>query len=925
MHKILTLLFVLMASNLFAQTGILKGKIIHEGSKSPYYDVTVTLPKVKIATITSANGDYLFSKVPYGTYDMVISADGIEDVTMSVTVSNPVNEVEIVEIKSKEAASDTYQGDNSAVNVEDAGTEDENAASSAGQSVSSVLNSSRDPYLSAATFGWGQYFFRPRGYENDNNMLFLNGVPMNDLEEGGVFFNSWSGLNDVFRGRSQTLGLAPNEVNFGGIGQNTNLDASASNQRKGTRFTYTATNRSYRNRIMLTHNSGLNKNGWAYSLSFSKRWAYEGPIAGTFYDAYGYFGAIEKRFKRQGFSLMLVGAPIRRGKNGPATQEVIDIAGSNYYNPNWGYQNGKVRNSRILKTHQPLIILSHDYKIDSKTTLNSAVSYQFGETAQTGLDWFNNADPRPDYYKNLPSYYESQHEKDSILKDFAEDPSKLQINWDHFYEANRNNVIGGNKRSVYIVNENVEASKKLNANINLQTVISNHAVFHAGLSYQNQNNHNFQRVADLMGGQYWENINQFASRTFGNGGGFDQNDLKATSNIVKEGDSYGYDYNIHFQKANLFVQGVFNYNKFDFFVAGEMGYNNFYRTGNYQNGLYADNSYGDSKKINFLVGRAKGGFTYKLNGRNYFYINGSTGTRAPFVDNVIVSARTRNSVISNPTTEKVNSMEAGYLLRSPNIKARVTFFATDVQNATDIKRYYISGPVNNVEVSNSFANLVMQGINKRYTGLELGAEIKVTPSLSVNLAAAFTQAFYTSRPYSYLNVDNDTSATADNPKAFDTLYIKNYNVPSGPQTALQANLNYRNKRFWFATLTANYLANNWMDFAPNLRTTSGVDNVPYDSPLWHSLLDQKKLNNVFTVDAMFGKSWKVNKYLKKVPSNYFFNINIGVNNILNNKDIQLYGFENLRTSRSERDQNTFGPKYAYALGTTYFINCVLRF
>jgi hypothetical protein len=198
MHKILTLLFVLIAQGLFAQTGIIKGKIIHEGSKSPYYDVTITLPKVKIATITGANGDYLFSKVPYGTYDMVISADGMDDVTISVTVANPVNEIEIVEIKSKEAASDTYQGDNSAVNIEDAGTDDENAASSAGQSVSSVLNSSRDPYLSAATFGWGQYFFRPRGYENDNNMLFLNGVPMNDLEEGGVFFNSWSGLNDVF-------------------------------------------------------------------------------------------------------------------------------------------------------------------------------------------------------------------------------------------------------------------------------------------------------------------------------------------------------------------------------------------------------------------------------------------------------------------------------------------------------------------------------------------------------------------------------------------------------------------------------------------------------------------------------------------------------------------------------------------------------
>lgn len=910
-----------------AQTGMIKGKIVHEENGLPYVDVVVTLPKAKVSMTTGASGEYTFSKIPYGTYEMMISADGVEDVTVSVTVSASVNNIDDIRVQTKvKNATADYNVDNSVTNVEDASSDDDNSVSSGGQNVASVLNSARDPFLSAATFGWGQYFFRNRGYENDNNMLFLNGVPMNDLEEGGVFYNSWSGLNDVFRGRSQILGLAPNELNFGGNGLNTSLDASASNQRKGTRVTYTSTNRSYRNRVMFTHNSGLKKNGIAYSVSLSRRWAQNGPIQGTFYDAFGYFGAIEKRFKHHGISLMVVGAPIQRGKNGPATEEVFDLAGTHYYNPYWGYQNGKIRNSRVLKTHQPLFILSHDAKLDSKTTLNTAISYQFGSTAQSGIDWYNNADPRPDYYRYLPSYQESPVIRQQVADDLRNNPEKLQIDWDHLYEANRNNIIGGYRRSVYIVNENIEAIKKLNANINLQTVASDHAVFHAGVSFQSQSNHNYQRVADLMGGEYWENINQFAQRTFGNGSGYELNDANASSAIVKKGDKYGYDYTIHFTKAVGFVQGVFTYNKFDFFIAGEGGYNTFHRTGHVKVGLFEENSYGDSKIINFFIGRAKGGITYKLNGRNYFYLNGSSGNRAPFVDNVIISPRTRNSIISNPVSEKVNSMEVGYLLRSPNVKARLTFYATEVKNATDIKRFYVnssSAVVN--DVSNSFGNLIMQGINKRYTGLEFGTEIKISPSLTGSVAAAFTQAFYTSRPYGYIVLDNDTSAGSDNPTTFDTLYMKNYYVPSGPQTALQGSLNYRSKKFWFATLSANYMANNWMDFAPNARTKSAVDNVAPGSTIWNELIDQKKLNDAFTMDFMVGKSFKLDKIFKKIPSNYYLNINLGLNNLLNNRNIQLYGFENLRVTKSETDLERFAPKSAYALGRTYFLNAVLRF
>lgn len=918
MKNTLTLLFLLLSGSIFAQTGILKGRIIHDDTKLPYNEVSVTLKTMKMITSTNSLGEYQFSGIPYGTYEMVVSADGTSDQMINVTVNNAVNTVDDIALKSTVSTDPNYNVDNSTVNAEDASSEDESTNSSAGQNVSSVLNASRDAYLSAATFGWGQYFYRMRGYENDHNSLYLNGVPLNDLEEGGVFFNSWSGLNDVFRGRTITLGLAPTEFSFGGMGLNTTLDASASNQRKGTRITYTSTNRSYRNRVMVTHSSGLQKNGWAYSLSFSHRWAQEGQIKGTFYDAWGYYGAIEKHFKKQSLSLMVVGAPIKRGKNGPATKEVFDLAGTHYYNPYWGYQNGKVRNSRVLTTHSPLFVLSHEAEVSARTNLTTAVSYQIGETAQTGIDWQNSNDPRPDYYRYLPSYRDSLGDQQAVYNAIKANPTILQVQWDSLYEANRNNIAAGFDNSVYALNAVVETTKRLNIAMNLKSELNDHVTLYSGLAFQKQNNHNFVRVEDLLGGKYFLNVNAFAARTFG---GIIQDADKVNlldPNIKKVvGDTYGYDYNIHFSKASWFVQAMFVYNKVDFFLGTELGYTNFYRVGNYMSGLYVTNSYGKSASMTYFNPKVKGGLTYKINGRNYLYANASMGSRAPFVDNVVISPRTRNEMIASPVSEKFSSSEIGYLLRAPNVKGRLTFFASEVKDACDVKRFYS-------DVDGSFISMALQGINKRYTGVELGTEVKLSPSFSLGLAGAYTQAFYTSRPFIDVYSDNEIgtlNTTASGER--DTVYMKNYYVPSGPQATFQANLHYNSKYYWYGNLSFNYLANNWMDFSPTARTKDAVDNLVKDSEAWHNVIDQKKLPNFYTVDLMLGKSFKVNKYIKRASNQTMLVFTFGLNNILNNKNINLYGFENLRFKKEDAD--LFGPKYAYALGTQYFINLSLRF
>jgi hypothetical protein len=666
---------------------------------------------------------------------------------------------------------------------------------------------------------------------------------------------------------------------------------------------------------MATMNSGLLKNGWAYSLSISKRWAQEGNITGTYYDAYGYFAAVEKRFKHQGLSFMLVGAPIERGKSGPATEEVFALADDHYYNPYWGYQNGVKRNSRVAKSHQPLLILTHDAQLSTRTNLTTAVSYQFGESSQSRIQNYYSQSSDPTYYRNLPSYQTDSTLKAQVIAEIKADPTKLQMPWDRFIEGNRLNVAQGYGYSTYFLSDDVEYSKKLNVAVNLESNVSNHVTFYTGINYQNQNNHDFARVSDLLGGSFIENRNQFAVRNFA-GANLDQYNMLETNTKKQVGDTYLYDYNIHFAKGAWFAQGVMNYNKFDFFLSGETGFTGFYRTGNYKHAYYQNSSYGNSSSLNFFTYRGKGGITYKLNGRNYFYVNGAIGTKAPFVDNVMVSPRTRNLIISNPQNEKFQSIEAGYLLRSPNVKGRLTFYATDIKNASDIRRYF-------ADDSTSFVNLAMQGINKRYTGVEIGAEIKVSPSITCSFAGSIGQAFYTDRPTFNVFSDNDTSEVADKNPKLDTAYIANFYLPSGPQSAFQLGINYRNKRYWFFNANFNYLARNWIDFAPTHRTREGVGVNMLDSKEWNAIVDQMELPSFYTVDVTLGKSFKINKYLKFAGNNTYLNFNLGISNLLGNKDIKLYGFENMRTN--ETNPQWFAPKYAYALGRQYFLNFVLRF
>ena len=794
------------------------------------------------------------------------------------------------------------------------------------QNISSQLSAGRDPFLNAATFKFSAVRFRIRGYDADQFGTYINGIPMENLDNGFTPFGQWGGLNDVLRNRETTIGLDPTTFAFGEMGGLTNFDTRASRQRKQTSFNYALSNRNYVHRMMLTHSTGLNSKGWAFSFSGSRRWAEEGFTDGTYYNGWSFFGAVDKRFNdRHLLSFVAFATPTENGRQGSSVQEMVDISGNNFYNPFWGYQNGKKRNASVAKSFQPIGILTHDWKISDKTTLVTAGSFSFGKRSVSGLDWYNAADPRPDYYRYLPSYQLDPNYADQMREEMRNDVNKRQINWDALYNTNYGsnesiynvNGVAGNtvtgRRSHYIVEDRVVKTTKYNFNTTLNSTISEKVIFSAGITYQAQKNNYYKEVNDLLGGEFYADVNQFAERDFPTNPDAGQNDMNRPNRVLYKGDKFGYDYDINIKKGSAWLQGVFKFRKVDIFIATENSFTNFFRKGNVRPGLFKDNSFGKSTTHSFFNSSIKGGITYKIDGRNYIFANGSYASRAPFFENAYLAPRTRDFVQDNLKSEEIGSVEAGYVLNAPKLKLRATGYYTQFKNQLNVLTFY------NDEFRN-FVNYAISNIGKIHTGVEFGAEAKVYKGLSVNAAAAVGKYYYNTRQLATVTADNSSDLLSEN----DVVYSKNFFVPT-PQNAYTIGLDYRSPQFWFINVNFNFFDKMYLDFNPVRRTEAASSGVEVGSELWHDIIDQKQLDNQYTLDAFAGYSWMMNRKFKSMKKRTYLVFNLGVNNILDNRNIVSGGFEQLRFDFAEKNTNKFQDRKFYAYGTNFFASVGVRF
>lgn len=916
LYTVLLIFFFLPA---LAQTAEIKGKVL-DSYDNPVAGASVSLLNRRFETFTTVDGSFLLKEIPFGEYEITIQEEDYSTFVQAIKIESASLDLGVLPLQTSIGSDKT--GEIPAVTLDDDVTE-----STPGTNVSGVLTASRDVFAFAAAYTFSAGRFKIRGYENNNFVTLMNGIPVVDLTTGNTMFYLWGGLNDVVRSRDNSTGLAAAVYDFGGIGGATYIDSRATKQRKQLQVSYSASNRAYENRLMLTYGSGIKTGGWSYAVSASRRWAQEGYIPGTFYDGISYFGSIEKIIgTKHSISLTAFGTPTKRGKAAPSVQEMYDIAGTNYYNPNWGYQNGEKRNAAVNTTHMPVAILMHDWKINDKTSLKTSAGYIFGKNINSALDWYNAPDPRPDFYRNLPGYSDDPILAAQAAELLKNNEELRQLNWEHFYQSNNSNIvtiqnvngIAGNnvtgKRANYIIEDRIADHKIITVNSNLLTSISDVTELYGGISYQKQNTNYYKEVNDLLGADFYVDLNQYAEQDFPDDPNAIQNDLNNPNRIVKEGDRFGYDYEADINKGMIWLQPVFKFNKVDLFVSGQLTSTTFSRTGNVKNGLFPETSFGDSEKLDFFNYAAKGGTTYKINGRNFIVANAGYLTKAPEFQDAFISVRTRSQTVEKLSDEKIFAAEGGYLLKAPKMKLKAFVYLTDFSDQTKTVSFYHGD-------FRTFVNYTLSGIDTRHVGTELAAEFSVYKGVTVSGVAALGQYYYTSRPNAIVSADNNAGLLQSD----ETIYIKNFRVPGTPQNAYSLGLGYRAPQFWFINLSFNYFDEMWLEFNPTRRTTEAVDLLDTEGELFDEIISQQKLDPQFTIDFFGGKSWKLNNQFQSLKRNTFLVLNLGVNNILNNEEFITGGYEQLRFDFQEQNPNRFAPKYFYGFGTNFFANLTLRF
>ncbi len=930
-YIIFRLLLIFAALPVLAQSGV-KGKVIDAITTQALPDVQVSIEGTNAGVETDANGMFLLTdKLEFGEQVLIIRKQGYLLRRLPVVLTQgQILDLETITLDVDVTAEQATIGLISLTDNEIAGNDDD--ASS--YNVSGLLSAGRDVFLSAAAFDFSATFFRPRGLDNANSKLLINGIEMNKQFNGRPQWGNWGGLNDVQRNREFAMGLSPNDYNFGGVAGTTNIIMRASQERQGGRISYASANRSYTGRVMASYSSGLMANGWAYTVLGSRRFGDEGYIDGTLYDANSFSASVEKRFSdKHSLNLTAFYTPNRRGRATAITEEVFDLKGRKY-NPFWGNQNGEIRNSRIREIEEPVIMLNHYWDISEKTRINTNLGYQFGTIKSSRIDNGRFRNPSPEYYQNLPSYFlrfENPSAVDYENAYVAEQQfiNDGQLDWEAIYRRNINAATA--ELANIILQDDVIEDQQLSANVIISSQLNDNITLNGNVSYRGLNSENYAQVRDLLGAQGFLDIDNFSVQESQDGaeGSLPQSDLQNPNRVVREGDRYKYNYEIDADVVSGFAQAVFKYNKVDFHLSGNVSQTTYQRIGLYENGNFPGAaSLGPSEQLDFTNYGLKGGFTYKVTGRHILDVNGGYYTVAPGIRNSFSNARQNNDVVTGLESEQIQSIDASYIYRSPLVKARLTGYYTGFSQGTDIGFYFVEDLATlGSENGSAFVQEVITNIERRNVGMELGLEAQVTPTLKLKAAAAVGQNIFTNNPDLYLTSDDFEGELRFGD---GTTNLENLHVAAGPERAYQIGFEYRDPNFWWVGATANYFSNAYIDVSNLARSANfalDADGLPfndYDPEVAAGLLKQEQFDDYMLVNIIGGKSWKIN--------DYFVGFFATINNVLN-QEYRTGGFEqsrnanfrNLREDQNRENGPVFGPRYFFGNGTTYYVNAYIRF
>ena len=795
------------------------------------------------------------------------------------------------------------------------------------------VGSSSNLYTSNIGWTWSMARFKFRALDNKYNDVYINGVQANQVESGRFQYSNIGGMNDAAKNKDAANPFESNSFFMPGLGGATNYDFRASSMSTGSKLTLSGLNRNYTLRGVFSHGTGVNRNGWAFYGSLAYRWSNmeTAAVDGTFYNSLSYLLTLQKKWDN-GHSLNLAtwGNPTERAQQGASTDEAYWLANDRLYNPYWGYQGGKKRASRVVNDFAPTAMLTWDWQINEDMKLTTSAMMRYQLYSSTKLD-YSGTNPAPDYWKRFPSYnYDVWGATDgsndnldayNTAKEYWQSgPQARQINFDELYFSNQQ-LNKTQSDAIYWIQarHNDHLTTSLGSNFSWNT--DKDGKFNAGIQLSNTNGMHYQTVTDLLGGEYFHNIDRHLVGTYTDNDPRVDYDLNNPNRSLKVGDRYAYDYNIKVQKFNAYTSYARSMRMAHTYIAARLGGTRMWREGNMRNGLFADNSFGESGVAGFLDGGVKMAGTLNLGHGHAISLGAGFEAKSPNARDAFICPEKMNDFVYNLKNEKIASAEATYSLNNSWLRLNLTGFFSHKYDGTEWSCFYDDN-------ESSFVYVSSQNITKRNYGVELGAKFKVTSNFDITLLGTWSEAEIVG------NTDVDYMLSDKGELRRTECFADGMREGGTPLAAASVALNYR-VNGWYLGLTGNYYDRIYLSYSPVTRLKSVQDlwaknnyggaYIDVDGTPVYAVPEQAKGNGGFVLDASIGKQF----YLGKHP----LSVNLNLCNITNNRNLCTGGYEQSRANYSVNDgeisNRTYNflknPKKYYAQGINFMLNLNYRF
>ncbi|HBL71192.1 carboxypeptidase-like regulatory domain-containing protein [uncultured Alistipes sp.] len=711
LHFLLMAAFILIGSSSAIAQSTVIGKVVDEND-APLIGATVIVPGTSTGTGTDAAGNFSL-KVDAGTQSVEISFIGYVTETREIKGGGRIDLGTIVLKTDAVTLQDVIVSQSVAVQRKtpvavSTVTADEITYKLGGQEFPEILKSTPGVYVTKDGGGFGDAKINMRGFQSANVAVMVNGVPVNDMEWGGVYWSNWAGLSDVTRSMQTQRGLGASKISAPSVGGSVNIVTNGIDAKKGGTFSFGVGNDGLYN-LSLSLSTGLTKNGWAMSILAAKRWG-DGYIQGTNFEGYNWFVNISKRINdRHQLSLTAFGAPQKHGQRN-ALNDGLTIAewqkAKNFmgekdmyrYNASYGFdKNGKQRYSSFNEYHKPQISLNHQWQIDYKSSLSTALYMSIGRGSGYSGQGRTSADRnawKGTNYGILNTTFRNPdgtfaYDKIQELNAASIDGSRMVMS-----KSNNNHMWYG-LLSTYT--NQITPSLELSAGVDVRYYIGEH------------NN----EIIDLYDGKYFIDDNS-------------RRNVKASDNIaaadptwqyekLQVGDKVYRDYDGHVHQEGVFAQLEWTRNKLNAFVSGSISNTGYWRYDRF----YYDAEHAESDHVNFLGYTVKGGANYNITDKHNVFANLGYISRAPFFSGgAFLQSTTSNVTNPDPLNERVFSAELGYGFRSGIFTANLNAYYTLWMDKSFVRSTQMS--------NGDYARINLGGVDARHMGIELDFSLRPT-------------------------------------------------------------------------------------------------------------------------------------------------------------------------------------------------------